>query len=148
MHHQAHAIFLFLPVHLPLSIEHSRRRRPTHRCAMVQVAHWPSSPHADGEAATLTRICRFLTPTGRRCYHRSSLPSPCQHRGSHARRRRRPGDPHRWLSRAPLTACSYPCSWRTTPPHTMAAGSGWERPRQRGWKRKWPSSRPISMARK
>jgi hypothetical protein len=51
-----------------------------HRCATVQVTRWPSSPHADGEAATLTRICCFLTLIGRRRYRRSSLPSPCESR--------------------------------------------------------------------
>jgi hypothetical protein len=61
------------------AFEHRRWRQPTHRCAVVQVARWPSSPRADGEAATLTRICCLLTLIGHHRYRRSSLPSPCEH---------------------------------------------------------------------
>jgi hypothetical protein len=64
---------------------------------VVQVARWPSSSRADGEAATLTQICCFLTPIGQCHYRRSSLPSHVLREGgdreTHTDGSREPAEP-------------------------------------------------------
>jgi hypothetical protein len=58
---------------------------------------WPSSSRADGEAATLTQICCFLTPIGQCHYRRSSLPSHVLREGgdreTHTDGSREPAEP-------------------------------------------------------